>query len=111
MSHLFHDLLEKFTALIHANPQRSCLPALARPRRDWAILLSASVLVTVVFLGAGGWMYWSVGHLGISQAEGEVVPRGLNQKKLFDILSQYNARAEEHGRLLRAPAVVIDPMR
>ena len=84
------------------------MPPLARPARDWNLILAAGAFAALLLVGFAVDMYWwSI------QTPAVLPPANAGQlllpQQLDVLLSHYDALAEEHALLLQQAPAIADP--
>lgn len=88
-----------------------CCPPLAKPSRDWRILMSVFAALLLCLLALDAWMYFSVISLGSEKAQNARSSFSLDERNLQGVLDAYRAYEAEHASLLSAPPKAADPAR
>lgn len=86
---------------------------IARPTRDWALLLSMTLL-GLIAVGAGAWFVHERVASGtlVSLPQGERSSlEGLSAEELETLMQALDARASSHARALGTGSRIIDPSR
>lgn len=92
----------------------SCSVPIAKPTRDWTILVCGSTLFFLACVGVAVESYLlaqAQGEGGSPEMVSEQAPQFFDRTALTELLVQYDSRRDAHQRLLVSPSLIADPAR
>ncbi len=91
-----------------------CSPSIAKPMRDWVVVVCSCMLLFLACLGVAIESYLlaqAQGEGGSPEMVSEQAPQFFDRTALTELLVQYDSRRDVHQRLLVAPTLTPDPAR
>lgn len=109
MTDFLQTILHVFS--FHRGPGalEGCCPPLAKPSRDWSILMAVFAALLLCLLALDAWMYFSVSMLGGARTQKSGASFSLDTRTMQEVLAAYQASDAEHASLLSAAPKAADP--